>query len=317
MKFDDQLIEEFQSFEHSRFTVSFLPPKIFLCGGPVDVNAVIPTSARQRLIAYFAAHDHDFHRACIQAESFNDYFKEGAYSDLLEFEADIANIATLIIICLESPGSLVELGLFCMDPNTVGKLLVLAPQEELDKANSFIFLGPLQNIRRTNVDSVLAYPWPKSDVLDYEHINIMAEDVKQKLEKMLKTQRFSLSNSAHVALLIQDIIMLAHPITFTEIELALVAFNVDIDSASVSRLLYLLEKIELIDHTTYSNVKYYFDKLGGSRRIKFGIDLKGRTRDTPAIVMAFRKTFILNDDEQSKKRSLVLRQINELKRALK
>lgn len=317
MKFDDQLIEEFQNFDHSKFTVSFLPPRVFLCGGPIDVNAVIPISARQRLIAYFSAHDNDFHKVCIQAEDFKDYFKEGAYSDLLEFEADIANIATLIIICLESPGSLVELGLFCMDPNTVGKLLVLAPQEKLDKEDSFIFLGPLQSIKRTNPDSVLVYPWPTEDVLEYEHINIMANDVKRKLDKMLKTQRFSIENSAHIALLIQDVIVLAHPITFTEIELALAAFNIDIDSASVSRLLYLLEKVNLIDHMTYSHVKYYFNKEESARRIKFGTDLKGRTRDTPAIVMAFRKTYVMADDEQSRKRSLVLKQIHKLKQEVK
>ena len=118
MKFDDQLIAEFQDFEHAKFTVSFLPPKVFLCGGEVDINATIPKSARHRLIEYFSSHEHDLLRACIQAEDFKDYFKEGAYSDLLEFERDIASIATLIVICLESPGSLVELGLFCMDPMT-------------------------------------------------------------------------------------------------------------------------------------------------------------------------------------------------------
>ncbi|MCH1879075.1 retron St85 family effector protein [Alcaligenes ammonioxydans] len=317
MKFDDQLIEEFQHFEHSKFTVSFLPPRIFLCGGPVDVKATFPLSARQRLIAHFSAHDYDFYRACIQAENFNDYFKEGAYSDLLEFEADIASIATLIVICLESPGSLVELGLFCMDPNTVGKLLVLVTQEELDKEDSFIFLGPLQNIQRVNSNSVLSYPWPKNDSADYEHMSIMVGDIKQKLDKMLKTQNFSVNNPAHIALLIHDIVMLAYPITFSEIELALVALNIDVDSSAVSRLLYLLQKIELVSCTTYSNVKYYFDKPDSKRRIKFGVDSKGRTRDTPAIIMGFRKTYILKDDEQSRKRALVLKHITKLKQEMK
>lgn len=317
MAFDDQLIEEFQNFEHSRFIVSFLPPRIFLCGGPVDVGAVIPKSVRQRLISYFSAHDYDFYNACIQAENFNDYFKEGAYSDLLEFETDIANIATLIVICLESPGSLVELGLFCMDSNTIKKLLVLVPQEELDKEDSFIFLGPLQSIRRINEESILAYPWPRGDVLNYEHTNIMVTDIRRRLEKMPKSQKFSSANPAHIALLIHDIILLAHPITLAEIELALMAFNVDIDNASVSRLLYLLEKIEFIKFTTYSSVKYYFDAPGSSRRIKFGVDVNGRTRDTPAIIMAFRKTYALSDDEQSRKRRLALKQINKLKQEKK
>jgi hypothetical protein len=317
MNFDDQLIAEFHDFEHSKFSVSFLPPKVFLCGGEVDIKAAIPKSARQRLIEYFSSHERDLLKACIQAEDFKDYFKEGAYSDLLEFETDIANIATLIVICLESPGSLVELGLFCIDPINVGKLLVVAPQEELAREDSFIFLGPLQNIKRKHGDSVLAYPWPKNDVKDYEHINMIVNDIKCKLEKMVKTQKFSTKNPAHIALLIHDIVLLAHPITLTEIELALMAFKIDVDVRTVSRLLYLLEKIGLVNHTTYSSVKYYFDMPGSTRRIKFGVDSKSRTRDTPAIVMAFRKTYVLSEDEQSRKRSLALKQIHKLKLEMK
>jgi hypothetical protein len=316
-KFEDQLIFEFQDFEHARFNVSFLPPKVFLCGGEVDVTSPIPKSARERLVAHFAAHENELHKACIQAEKFKDYFKEGAYSDLLEFESDIANIATMIIICLESPGALVELGLFCMDPIAMGKLLIIAPQEELAGENSFIFLGPLEYLKGKVNDSVVAYPWPNPDVLEYEHTNMMVSDIKQKLEKMQKNQQFSEKNSAHIAFLIHDIIMLAHPITITEIQYALLAFKVEVEERVVSRLLYLLEKIGLIAHTVYSSVTYFYDSPGSVRRIKFGVDTKGKTRDSPALVIAFRSIYILGDDELSKKRTLVLKHINKLKLEVK
>lgn len=316
-KFEDQLIIEFQFFEHAKFNVSFLPPRVFLCGGEVDVKAPIPLSARQRLVAHFAAHEPDLHDACIQAEDFKDYFKEGAYSDLLEFEADIASIATLIVVCLESPGSMVELGLFCMDPTTSGKLLVIAPHEEVAAEDSFIYLGPLAYVKRQDADSVFIYPWPNKDELEYEHLKLMVGDIKQKLEKMQKTQKFSAANPAHIALLIHDIVMLAHPITVTEIEYALMAFKLDQEPKTVTRLLYLLEKVGLISHVVYSGVTYYFDKPGSVRRIKFGTDTKGKTRDTQAIVMAFKTIYILGDDELSKKRTLALKQINKLKLEIK
>lgn len=312
-KFEDQLIVEFRGFEHAKFNVSFLPPRVFLCGGEVDVKEPIPLSARQRLVAYFAAHEPSLHNACIQAEDFKDYFKEGAYSDLLEFEADIASIATLIVVCLESPGSMVELGLFCMDPSTAGKLLVIAPYEEIAAENSFIYLGPLAYIKRQDADSVLVYPWPKKDEFEYEHIKVMVSDIKQKLEKMLKTQKFSLTNPAHIALLIHDIVMLAHPITVTEIEYALMAFKLDQEVKTITRLLYLLEKVGMISHVVYSGVTYYFDMPGSVRRIKFGTDINGKTRDTPAIMMAFKSIYISGDDELSKKRTLALKQVNKLK----
>ncbi|MBD8544256.1 hypothetical protein IFU00_18425 [Oxalobacteraceae sp. CFBP 8761] len=316
-KFEDQLIVEFQGFEHAKFNVSFLPPRVFLCGGEVDIKATFPRSARQRLIEYFAASEPDLHNACIQAEDFKDYFKEGAYSDLLEFESDIASVATLIVVCLESPGSMVELGLFCMDPKATGKLLVFAPHEKVAAEDSFIYLGPLAYIKRQDADSVFIYPWPNDSESEYEHLKLMVGDIKQKLEKTQKTQKFSASNRAHIALLIHDIVMLAHPITVTEIEYALLAFKVDQELKTVTRLLYLLEKLGLVGHVVYSGVTYYFDRPGSVRRIKFGTDIKGKTRDTQAISMAFRSVYILGDDELSKKRTLALKQINKLKAEMK
>lgn len=317
MNFDDQIIAEFESFDHSKFSVSFTPPRIFLCGGEIDNGSPIPKSARHRVIEYFCLHEKDLFKACVQAEEFKDYFKEGAYSDLLEFETDIASIATLIIIFLESPGSLVELGLFCANTSTAEKLLIIAPQEELENEDSFIFLGPLTSIKKRSNDSVLSYPWPSKEIQEYEHTNIIANDIKTKLTGTQKTQKFSSKNPAHIALLIYDIVLLTHPITITEIELALLSLGIDTDQNSVSRLLYLLEKLKLISHTTYSSVKYYFDTSNNNRRIKFGTNIKGKTRDTPAITMAFRQTYLTKDDEQSRKRTLALKHINIQKSGIK
>lgn len=316
-KFEDKLIAEFQDFEHEKFHVSFLPPKVFLCGGEVDVKAQIPKSLRDRLISHFSTHEDELHASRIQAEDFKDYFKEGAYSDLLEFETDIANIATLIVICLESPGSLVELGLFCMAPTTASKLLIIAPQEELADEDSFIFLGPLDHIKRNNPDAVVAYPWPTPKLIEYEHIELVVGDIKKKLEKMKKVQKFSEKNSAHIAFLIYDTIILAESITITEIEYALMAFKLEVDIKTVSRLLYLLEKIGLIAHTVYSSVTYYFDMPGSVRRIKFGSDAKGRTRDSQALTMALKSSYTMDREEASKRRVLVLKSIKKIKSEMK
>lgn len=316
-KFEDKLIAEFQNFEPTRFGVSYVPPKVFLCGGEVDIKAPIPKSLRDRLVTYFATHDEQLHASCIQAENFKDYFREGAYQDLLEFETDIAGIATLIIVCLESPGSMVELGMFCMDSSIIGKLLVVAPIEETQGEDSFIFLGPLEYIKRLDPGSVLAYPWPKKDTPEYEHLPMLVADIKSRLEDMQKTQKFNEENSSHIALLIHDVILLASPITLTEIEYALLALRLAVEQNKVTRLLYLLEKIGLIAHTTYGNVVYYFDVPGSARRVKFGLDLKGRIRDGLSISLAFRSVYIENNDEPSKRRYLAAQHVKRLKEQMK
>jgi hypothetical protein len=309
MKFDDLIIAEFEKLIPSKFTVSFTPPKIFICGGDSDVKNNPPLSLRHRLIDYFAKNDQPFSKSLVLAEDFKDYFKENAYSDLLEFETDIANIATLIIICLESPGALVELGLFCINPANLSRLLVVVPAEKIAEGDSFISLGPLQNISKRDKTSVVIYPWPKPTFEDYEHIDLIAKDIKTKLSKMHESESFNIKNSAHIALLMHDIIFLCAPIKQDEIELAITALELDIERKIITRLLYLLEKLEIISQVFYSNVTYYFVPDSGSRRIKFGTDKIGRVRDTPSLKMAFKQSFIKSDDEQSKKRRLALKQI--------
>jgi len=294
-----------------------MPPKVFLCGGEVDVKAYIPKSLRDRLIGYFAEHEEELSTSCIQAENFKDYFQEGAYQDLLEFESDIANIATLIIVCLESPGSMVELGMFCMDPSIISKLLVVAPFEETKNEDSFIFLGPLQYIKRLDQGSVLTYPWPEKEVHEYEHLPMLVNDIKNRLHQMQKSQKFNMQNSSHIAFLIHDVIMLSNPITLNEIEYALLALRLTVEQKKITRLLYLLEKIDLIYHASYGNVIYYYDRPGSTRRLKFGLDLKGRIRDSQSMALAFRSVYISNDDELSRRRYLAAQHVRKLKEQMK
>ncbi|WP_020407263.1 retron St85 family effector protein [Hahella ganghwensis] len=142
-EFEEALITEFSKAKPQDFRVNLKEHKIFLCGGPVDAAQPAPPSFRDRLVAYLECRRRDISKSIILAESFKDYFKENAYSDLLVFEDDIGSICSLVVIFLESPGSLVELGMFCSKPNFFRKLLIVAPNEEIQAEDSFIFLGPL------------------------------------------------------------------------------------------------------------------------------------------------------------------------------
>lgn len=273
MNFDDVIIKEFETLDTAKFTTLLTPPKIFLCGGPT--RTMLPESVRQRIIEYFQSRDKGVHDAVIQAEDFNDYFKEGVYSDLLEFETDIANIATLIIVCLESAGSFVELGIFCKDKALAHKLLIIAPQEEVDKKDSFIYHGPLASLLGQDKNSVIVYPWADPTVWKYDHIEFIANDIVKRLQKVQVTKRFDAADSGHVALLIYDIIGITSPIKKEEIQLSLLALGIMTSQRAINKLLYLLEKIGLINFTKYSNVDYYYVIGTLHRRIKFGTSNKG------------------------------------------
>ncbi|MCU6496904.1 retron St85 family effector protein [Rugamonas sp. A1-17] len=300
MDFEDTIIEEFSSLDVSKFTAVFTPPKIFLCGGPT--KAAVAESLRQRIIDHFSIKDTVTFEALIHAEDFTDYFKDGIYSDLLDFEIDIANLSSLTVVCLESPGAFVELGIFCQLQTVAGKLLIIAPQEEIDKKNSFIYHGPLTSLLQKDSSSVVSYPWADPAILKYDHLEFIIGDIMAKLSNVNVSHKFDSKNTGHLALLLYDIICLASPIKKEEINLALYALDIDLPERTINKLLYLLEKVKLIASTNYSRVDYYYGIGPTSRRIKFGTSKKGAVKDTSALKMAFRQSYVLATDEPSKKR---------------
>ena len=315
--FGDELEEQFKGLVLSNFHVSYLPAKVFLCGGEYNTGQLFPQSMRDRLIKYFDLNDDTPIGNCVQAEDFIDYLKDSTYSDLLQFEDDIAKLSTLIIICLESPGSLVELGLFTNNPYIANKLLVIAPQDKVENKDSFIFLGPLTNLELNSSGSVLIYPWPENDRNEYEHLDIIISDVMAKFKKIPKSKAFDQRDVAHLVMLIHDIVMISTPIKQYEIEWVLLVLGIEVNEKELNRYLYLLDKLGMVKHTTYSNVKYFYDVEGGKRRVKFGRTSNGAIKDENSMKLALRKSFVLGSDEASKKRQLVTKQIMQLKKDAK
>lgn len=305
--FGDELVSIFSDLDPNNFRVEFLPPKIFMCGGPYETGSVKPASLRDRLVT--ALSHTEFGKGLVQAEDFIDYFKHGAYNDLLEFEADIANLSTMIIICLESPGSLVELGMFCSNQEARSKLIVIAPQEQIVGEDSFIFLGPLQNLKEDFPDAVQVYPWPSTEIVKYEHIDLIVADIKVKLANIDKSASFNQGNSAHIALLIYEIIRLSYPIKLQEIDLSLYSMDINLKESLITKFIYLLMKMDLVKRISYSSVNYYYDCSVEEKRVRFGRTKSKKIIESNIVSMNLRQTYILSEEEVSKKRHLALKAI--------
>ena len=312
VEYEDALIAQFGELDVNNFRIILSEPKLFLCGGEINASSKIPPSFRDRLLSHTAAHDADFHELFVLAETFKDYFKENLYTDLLLFEDDIANISTLVIIFLESPGSLVELGLFCNKPHIYKKLLIIAPNDELKSKDSFIYLGPLEFIRKKDNSSVLVYPWPDKDIQDYEDgiLYDLCTHIRQKLDNQKrKSQKFTNKNSGHIALLICEVITLSYPILLGEIELAMEAMDIDLKPSEISRYLYLLMKLELVEQLEYSNHNYYLPTDKDQRTIIYGKTKTNKVLEASKIRMSIMQSYVLSKDIQSSKRQYALKQI--------
>lgn len=309
--YEDTLIDEFSSLSYSNFSLYLTPHKIFICGGDTNTGKLIPQSLRDRIIAFFEVNEeHGLSKSFIMAETFKDYFRENTYSDLFSFEDDIAKLSTLIIICLESPGSLVELGMFAniSDPK---KILIFAPDEHVQAEDSFIYLGPLSYLKRKDKESVHIFPWPSNTEINYPDLPLVIECIKNRLKTASKTTAFNISNPAHIALLVYDIIHTFYPIKDYEIELALIALNIEIDENVIKRLLYLLQSMSMIGKKKYSNITFYYP-LESKKRVILGKDKLGRIKEYKAMRIRAVTSFVLSDDEASRKRKLALSAITKM-----
>src|SRR5690606_14152668 len=105
-------------------------------------------------------HDHEakISKKIWLAEEVTDWFMEGIYHDLIDLETHLAHLSDLIVLIVESPGSIAELGAFSVVPEIREKLQVFIRQERY-KSDSFISLGPIRSIKRSNGTAVRSYPW--------------------------------------------------------------------------------------------------------------------------------------------------------------
>jgi hypothetical protein len=303
--FENAIIEEFGQIEPEKSFVINSFQNLFLCGGEVNATADIPPSFRDRLLQYSAVNEEKLHDSFVLAEKFKDYFKENTYTDLLVFEDDIASISTLVIILLESPGAMVELGLFCTKPELYKKLLIVAPQEHVQEEDSFIYLGPLKYIKKKSEHSVAVYPWPESTSKEYDICNLedLCDVIKLKLSNVPKREQFNRDNSGHLALLICEVINISYPVIFSDIEFALEAMGLDVSQSEIFRQIYLLIKIGLVATIEYgSSYKYYYPKQKDQKTAKFTKKQKNYIVDALKLRMSLAKSYILTEDPQSKRR---------------
>jgi DNA-binding transcriptional ArsR family regulator len=309
-KFENILIETFEKLSTEKFKVNLESHHLFVCGGVVDVKSVIPLSFRNHLISYSASKYPAVFDSIVQAETFKDYFKENAYPDLLIFEEEIANLASLVIIFLESPGSLVELGMFCTKPDFFKKLIIVAPQEEVSGEDSFIYLGPLENIKKKEPTAVAVYPWPKAnEQYESDHLEDLCKSIEEKLSSLPKNVEFNAKNSGHIAFLIAEIIRISYPIILSEIELVLMSLDIEIKQSEITRHIYLLNKLKIIDSIFYSRYRYYYSRQPTIRILNFGKLSTGSGFDEKKIRVKLLQSFVVFQDDQSRKRKNAMKDI--------
>lgn len=292
MKVDDQRKAHLAQISLERSRVNLSSPIIFLCGGLVDVKEVESTSIRDAFLTYISTVGCETADQITLAENFKDWIHDSVYNDLLDFENDIAHISSVIVIVLESPGALAELGLFVRN-HSLNKKLIIFVNDEHYNSESFISLGPLRYLETIEKRNVCAYPWDLSNIDESlkESLPEMHEDLLTTMGELDNSEAFDYKNDGHISFVLYEFIRLFRALKLSEIEMYAKEIGILLKREKVKRLLFLLRKFELISIGKRGHDEYYFP-IKDIDKIHFGGSF-----DKNKVKMSTMQYYAFNDSE--------------------
>ncbi|HEX7478526.1 MAG TPA: retron St85 family effector protein [Polyangiales bacterium] len=116
--------------------------RVFLCGAATGKR----TSVRERLAAALTAHSRHSTLVYYPEKLFDELLTGVGRHDLLSLENLLAEGVTAIVVVLESPGAMTELGAFA-NHDQLRKKLIVVQDKKFVRDRSFIQLGPIRLLR--------------------------------------------------------------------------------------------------------------------------------------------------------------------------
>lgn len=228
---------------------------MFLCGGNGSPR-------RDRLAEYLRKPPHDL--LIFYADKVWPALAKIPGKNALEMEADLANLADIVIIIVESPGTFAELGAFSLSQELRKKLLPIVGIAYRSE-NSFINTGPLKWIES---DSTFAPPiWTH---LDQILTAALAVDQRLRLLPFAHQSRISdLSISPkHLLFFICDLVAILGPCDAATIEATVSDILTAPPTIDIVSLLSLAEAMALISEVMSGDSLYYYSPLDPDGRIR-------------------------------------------------
>ncbi len=307
MKIDDIYKKWIFSIDLVKTRVTRFPSYILLCGGPVSGNGKKVGSCRDTFFRYIRRSKRIFRDKVVLAEQIFRYFEHSAYTDLLIFERDLAELSALTVIFSESPGSIAELGSFAVLKPVQERLLVVVHEEDAYK-ESFIWRGPmlyLKELAKGNgkEDPISVYNWPRKSGSNYAFPDAkdLAETITKMLSKIPKTQSFNKNRLGHIMILMLDLLKVIQIATIDEIVsyLDLLGIQIQHDRKNVERHLSLLLSLELAICKPYRNNIYYLS-AEDPPWLSWAFTKMATTRDIDRWKAMFADYYVRKQDQKSR-----------------
>ena len=228
----DRLIEYLRS---DKYRFRRLEPVLFLCGGA--------GSARREALRDYL-HKHKPWIGTFYAERVWDLLASQTELSALEMERDLAALADLVLVIVESPGTFTELGAFSLSDQLRKKLLPIVDIKFKD-SSSFISTGPLRWIDDESEFAPTVYV-PLARILE------AIDEIEERIKRIERTRAVKISDLAsspkHLLFFLCDLIAVIHPATIKMVEYYLerIAPSVLGSSIKVPTLLGLAVAMDLL-----------------------------------------------------------------------
>lgn len=242
---------------------------VFLCGGENDPVHCSPVLSARHLIyrELTSGRYSDLASRLKLAEDIQDWFRDGTYSDLVTFEQHLASLSSVILLVVESPGSIAELGAFSV-AEPIGKRLITVLAEQHFDSDSFIRLGPINRLEKAAERKPLVYDWLDEDPITkklsprFERLEPKVEeilgDVRSLLDSAYTEQVFVKNDPGHVMIMICELCDLFGALTETEIAEYICKYNDSITYKEISQFLFLLQKCSVLRQKPVGHGRYYY-----------------------------------------------------------
>lgn len=236
-------------------------PKIFLCGGPLLGKGRVPRSFRALLIKHLKRGKGSLPSYIVLAEELAEWYRiigPKDFTDLVDFETQIADLSTMILLIVESPGSMAELGAFSYADRLLRKLhVILETTHQEDR--SFIIDGPVAMVRssaKSEKDSkrFFTYRWMSESGarrIDFDGASssatkVLADIIEPAVKTVNSPKRFRKKEVGHQMLLIADLVSLCGAVRLEEILELLAGVKVKITRKRVEQYLGLLRNMKFL-----------------------------------------------------------------------
>jgi hypothetical protein len=236
---------------------------VFLCGGVLNDRDAPPSSARDALLRRIGPGQLGGANVVL-AETANNKLPESSFSNLLDLEEHIGAIVDSVILFVESPGSICELGAFCKIPEISSRLKTFVMNDHAIRS-SFVRNGPLKYLRRADGhDNFSTFDWRivdgKVEIEDFVLEEIFSESEDAAKSRPI-TESFDHGSSGHVTYTILAITFALRGGLLSEIKESARTIWPYITETQVRRSLDVLQIVELVEPVTNGKKTYYVPKI--------------------------------------------------------